>query len=51
MAWFEVLQEIEPFDELPFDRALVEALEVAAQRATAWRAAVFHPDIPLLCQR
>ncbi len=31
MAWFELLQEIEPFDELPFDRALVEALEDAAR--------------------
>ena len=31
MAWFELLQEIEPFDELPFDRALVEALEGAAR--------------------
>ncbi len=30
MAWFELLQEIEPFDELPFDRALVEALEGTA---------------------
>jgi len=30
MAWFDVLREIEPFDELPFDRALVEALEGAA---------------------
>ena len=28
MAWFELLQEIEPFDELPFDPALVEALEL-----------------------
>ena len=32
MAWFELLQEIEPFDELPFDQTLVEALEGAAQR-------------------
>ena len=31
MAWFELLQEIEPFDELPFDQALVEALEDAAR--------------------
>ena len=31
MAWFELLREIEPFDELPFDGALVEALESAAQ--------------------
>jgi uncharacterized radical SAM superfamily protein len=31
MAWFDILREIEPFDELPFDRALVKALEIAAQ--------------------
>jgi uncharacterized radical SAM superfamily protein len=30
MAWFDKLQEIEPFDDLPFDREIVEALEVAA---------------------
>ncbi len=30
MAWFEKLQEIESFDDLPFDRDLVEALEAAA---------------------
>ena len=30
MAWFELLKEIEPFDELPFDRSLVESLEAAA---------------------
>ncbi len=30
MAWFDKLQEIEPFDDLPFDRDIVEALEVAA---------------------
>ena len=30
MAWFELLREIEPFDELPFDQSLVEALEAAA---------------------
>ncbi|MDR3389128.1 MAG: radical SAM protein [Rudaea sp.] len=36
MAWFEKLQEIESFDDLPFDRDLVEALEVAAsERALA----------------
>lgn len=36
MAWFEKLQEIEPFDDLPFDRDLIEALEVAAsERALA----------------
>jgi lipoyl synthase len=36
MAWFEKLQEIEPFDDLPFDRDLVDALEVAAsERALA----------------
>ena len=32
MAWFELLKEIEPFDELPFDRSLVELLEAAAGR-------------------
>ncbi len=31
MAWFEKLQEIEPFDDLPFDRGLVDALEAAAR--------------------
>jgi len=31
MTWFDVLREIEPFDELPFDRTLVESLEVAAR--------------------
>jgi len=31
MAWFDILREIEPFDELPFDRALVAVLEIAAQ--------------------
>ena len=36
MAWFDKLQEIEPFEDLPFDRDLVEALEVAAsERALA----------------
>src|SRR6516165_6952807 len=30
MVWFELLKEIEPFDELPFDRSLVESLEAAA---------------------
>ena len=30
MAWFELLKEIEPFDESPFDRSLVELLEAAA---------------------
>jgi uncharacterized radical SAM superfamily protein len=30
MAWFDKLQEIEPFDDLPFDRGLVDALEAAA---------------------
>ena len=51
MAWFDLLREIEPFDELPFDRALVEALEAAAHGATAWRVTVLHPDLPFLCQR
>lgn len=31
MAWFAKLREIEPFDELPFDEALVDALEGAAR--------------------
>ncbi len=30
MAWFDKLRELEPFDDLPFDRDLVDALEVAA---------------------
>jgi lipoyl synthase len=31
MGWYETLKEIEPFDDLPFDRAVVDALELAAQ--------------------
>ena len=31
MSWFEILREIEPFDELPFDQTLVEALEISAR--------------------
>jgi lipoyl synthase len=31
MGWFDKLQEIEPFDELAFDHALVDALESAAR--------------------
>ena len=31
MAWFELLQEIEPFEDLTFDRSLVDALESAAR--------------------
>jgi uncharacterized radical SAM superfamily protein len=31
MAWFELLQEIEPFEDLSFDRPLVDALETAAR--------------------
>jgi len=30
MGWYDKLQEIEPFDDLPFDRGLVDALEAAA---------------------
>ena len=30
MGWYDRLQEIEPFDDLPFDRGLVDALEAAA---------------------
>ena len=32
MGWFDVLREIDPFDDLPFDRSLVDALEIAAQQ-------------------
>ena len=32
MAWYELLQEIEPFEDLTFDRGLVDALEEAAGR-------------------
>jgi uncharacterized radical SAM superfamily protein len=31
MGWYDKLQEIEPFDDLPFDRGLVDALETAAR--------------------
>ena len=31
MAWFDKLQEIEPLEDLPFDRTLVESLESAAR--------------------
>jgi uncharacterized radical SAM superfamily protein len=31
MTWFELLQEIEPFEDLSFDRTLVEALETTAK--------------------
>lgn len=31
MAWYEKLQEIEPLDDLRFDRELVDALEAAAR--------------------
>jgi uncharacterized radical SAM superfamily protein len=34
MAWFETLREIEAFDDLPFDRGLVDALEAAARERT-----------------
>ncbi len=34
MAWFDKLQEIEPFDDLPFDRDLVDVLEAAARERT-----------------
>ena len=30
MTWFDTLQEIEPLEDLPFDRTLVESLETAA---------------------
>jgi lipoyl synthase len=32
MGWYDRLQEIEPFDDLPFDRGLVDALEAAADK-------------------
>ncbi len=32
MAWFELLQEIEPFEDLTFDRSLVDALEETARQ-------------------
>ena len=32
MTWSEKLRAIEPFDELPFDNALVDALEAAARK-------------------
>jgi uncharacterized radical SAM superfamily protein len=32
MSWFDTLQEIEPFDELSFDRELVDALEMKARQ-------------------
>jgi uncharacterized radical SAM superfamily protein len=31
MGWFDLIQDIEPFDELPVDRPLVEALEAGAR--------------------
>jgi uncharacterized radical SAM superfamily protein len=31
MGWFETIREIEPFDELPLDRALVTALEAESR--------------------
>jgi uncharacterized radical SAM superfamily protein len=34
MGWFDRLREIEPFDDLPFDRGLVDALEAAARERT-----------------
>jgi lipoyl synthase len=36
MTWFDKLRDIEPFEDLPFDRDLVDALEVASsERALA----------------
>jgi len=32
MTWFDTLREIEPFDDLPFDAGLVDALEAAARQ-------------------
>ena len=31
MAWFDLTRQIEPFDDLPLDRGLVDALEAAAR--------------------
>jgi uncharacterized radical SAM superfamily protein len=31
MGWYETLQEIDPFDDLPFDRGLIDTLEAAAR--------------------
>src|SRR5271167_1371014 len=31
MSWFEILREIEPFDDLSFDQTFVEALEISAR--------------------
>jgi uncharacterized radical SAM superfamily protein len=31
MVWFDLVRDIEPFDDLPLDRGLVDALEVAAR--------------------
>jgi lipoyl synthase len=31
MGWFDLIGEIEPFDDLPFDRGLVDALEAEAR--------------------
>src|SRR5579863_465221 len=31
MAWFDLIRDVEPFDDLPLDRGLVDALEAAAR--------------------
>ena len=31
MAWYDLLQDVEPLEDLPFDRNLVDALEAAAR--------------------
>ena len=31
MAWYDLLQDVEPLEDLPFDRTLVDALEAAAR--------------------
>jgi len=43
MGWFETLREIEPLDELPFDRALVDALEQRARERALGPMRFFTP--------
>jgi lipoyl synthase len=43
MGWFDLIQEIEPFDELPFDRGLVDALEAEARIRPLDRLRLYTP--------
>ena len=43
MRWFEILQNIEPFEDLPFERGLVEALEHQAQERSLGPMRFFTP--------